>query len=153
MARKPPSAADLADRTPRVLLNGFFDLMHAGHYNALRLTKQLFVGEITLVAAVLSTECGIKWKSAPVMSEAERFDTARACRWVDEVIMQHGPTGEPGFLEQHRIDFVVHGDGGLPLARPHAYHRHCLNFVTCAQIYPQTSVFITRVLSPRIASG
>ena len=59
------------------------------------------------------------WKSTPVMTEEERLETARACRWVDEGIMQRVPTGEPGFLEQHRIDFVVHGDGALPLARPH----------------------------------
>ena len=37
LARRPVTTADVAGKTEiRLLLNGCFDIMHAGHYNALR---------------------------------------------------------------------------------------------------------------------
>ncbi len=64
-----------------VLTDGCFDLMHSGHYNAIRQAKAL---TDILVVGVHSDKEIRKHKGPPVMSDEERLATVRACKWVDE---------------------------------------------------------------------
>jgi ethanolamine-phosphate cytidylyltransferase len=64
-------------------MDGCFDLMHSGHFNAVRQAKAL--GKI-LVVGVHSDEEIARNKGPPVMNEQERYAMVRACKWVDEVI-------------------------------------------------------------------
>jgi len=49
-------------------------------------------------------------KGLTVLSGAERAETVRHCRWVDEVIEDCPWIVTPAFLVQHNIDYVAHDD-------------------------------------------
>lgn len=51
-----------------------------------------------------------KRKGLTVLSGAERAETVRHCKWVDEVIEDCPWIVTPEFLEQHQIDYVAHDD-------------------------------------------
>eukprot|EP00747_Dinoflagellata_sp_TGD_P168470 gnl/TRDRNA2_/TRDRNA2_194912_c0_seq1.p1 gnl/TRDRNA2_/TRDRNA2_194912_c0~~gnl/TRDRNA2_/TRDRNA2_194912_c0_seq1.p1 ORF type:complete len:439 (-),score=75.68 gnl/TRDRNA2_/TRDRNA2_194912_c0_seq1:99-1376(-) len=108
-------ARDVATkRTVRVLMNGCFDLLHAGHYNALRQSKFLDVGpdaRVHLVAAVHSDSAiASKAGCLPVFSLEERISLLHACKWVDEVVVIDEYAVRLSFLDQHNCELVTHGD-------------------------------------------
>jgi choline-phosphate cytidylyltransferase len=51
-----------------------------------------------------------KRKGLTVLTGAERAETLRHCRWVDEVIPNCPWIVTPEFLEKHKIDYVAHDD-------------------------------------------
>ena len=51
-----------------------------------------------------------KRKGLTVLSGAERAETLRHCKWVDEVIPNCPWIVTPDFLERHQIDYVAHDD-------------------------------------------
>lgn len=118
LARTPVSAADVAGKSEvRVLLNGCFDIMHAGHYNALRQAKAMFSGlgvRTVLVAGVHTDRSIIEQKGPPVMCQSERIDLVEACKWVDEVVVIPEYIIDVKLLDSMHCDFVAHGDD-LPI--------------------------------------
>lgn len=96
----------------RVLLTGCFDLMHAGHYNALRQAKAAFPSEeVTLVAGVHSDEAILRAKGAPtVLRHDERVELLQSCRWVDEVVGSLPYAVPVDLLDRLTCDVAVHGD-------------------------------------------
>lgn len=58
--------------------------MHSGHFNALRQAKELCD---TLVVGVITSDAIRKAKGPPIMTDEERLALARACKWVDEVVI------------------------------------------------------------------
>jgi len=95
--------------TVRVYVDGCFDLMHSGHYNALRQAKLLFKNCV-LVAGVHSDAEITAAKGMPVFNNEERLDLVRACKWVDEVEFDtpYNPTIE--LLDRLECQYVAHGD-------------------------------------------
>jgi ethanolamine-phosphate cytidylyltransferase len=91
----------------RVWTDGCFDMMHFGHANCLRQAKAL--GGYLIVGVHSDAEIR-RHKGPPVMSEAERYAHVRACKWVDEVVEGAPYVTELKVLENHRVDFCVHGD-------------------------------------------
>lgn len=67
----------------RIYMDGCFDLMHSGHFNAVRQAKAL--GKVLVVGVHSDAEIALN-KGPPVMNEQERYAMVRACKWVDEVI-------------------------------------------------------------------
>jgi len=102
------SNSKVSPRKPiRVYLDGCFDLMHAGHYNALRQAKAL--GDI-LVAGVHSDEEILRNKGPTTMKDKERLYAVQACKWVDEVVFDVPYSPSVELLDRLNCDFGVHGD-------------------------------------------
>jgi len=102
----------------RIFAGGCYDLMHAGHYNALRQAKATFLKEgyerVHLVAGVCSDAAIAANKGPPVVPHSERVEIVKACKWVDEVAADL-PYGQPAQLfDDLRIDFTVLGDDHAP---------------------------------------
>jgi ethanolamine-phosphate cytidylyltransferase len=88
-------------------MDGVFDIIHSGHFNALRQGKKL--GDI-LVLGINSDEDVEKAKGPTLMNVHERAALVGACKWVDEVVIGTPYTPTIQLLDELNIDYCVHGD-------------------------------------------
>jgi cytidyltransferase-like protein len=91
----------------RVYVDMVGDLFHAGHVELLREARRF--GD-RLVVGVLSDDVVAEYKRRPVATLEERVTVVRACRYVDEVIPGAPDVVTLGFLREHDLSLVVHGD-------------------------------------------
>lgn len=90
----------------KIYTGGTFDLLHAGHVELLRKCKAL--GEVTVALNTDDFIASYKGK-APVMTYTEREAVLLACRYVDNVIPNHGgPDSKPSILAT-KPDLIVIG--------------------------------------------
>ncbi|KEP62885.1 UNVERIFIED_CONTAM: Phosphoethanolamine-cytidyltransferase [Hammondia hammondi] len=92
----------------RIYVDGVFDLLHSGHFNALRQARQL--GGKLVVGVCSDAATFAAKKVRPIYTETERAEIVRGCKWVDEVIV-----GTPYEVSVHLLDrlncaFAAHGD-------------------------------------------
>ncbi|GBG79615.1 hypothetical protein CBR_g29764 [Chara braunii] len=107
-----PSSLSLPDghdpnRPVRVYADGIYDLFHIGHARSLEQAKKLFP-HCHLLVGCCSDALTNRYKGKTVMSEEERYEALRHCKWVDEVVPDAPWVLSPEFLEKHRIDYVAH---------------------------------------------
>lgn len=101
------------DRPIRIYADGVFDLFHLGHMKQLEQAKKAFPN-VTLVCGIPLDAETHKRKGLTVLSDKDRCETLKHCRWVDEVIPNAPWFVTSDFLEKHNIDYVAHDD--LPYA-------------------------------------
>ena len=94
----------------RIYNGGTYDLFHWGHVEMLRRLKEFSGQDGTLIVSVNTDEFVEKFKGKkPVMSTSERVAVLKACRYVDEVIVNYGgQDSKPAILEA-KADFVITG--------------------------------------------
>ena len=91
----------------RIYLDGVFDIIHSGHFNAIRQAKKL--GDI-LVVGVNGDDEVTKAKGPPLMNQNERAALAAACKWTDEVAIGTLFTPTIAMLDELKCDYCSHGD-------------------------------------------
>ncbi|SCU97427.1 LANO_0E16006g1_1 [Lachancea nothofagi CBS 11611] len=101
------------DRPVRVYADGVFDLFHLGHMKQLEQCKKC-MPNVTLICGVPSDRVTHKLKGLTVLTDVQRYESLRHCKWVDEVVEDAPWCVTPEFLEKHKIDYVAHDD--LPYA-------------------------------------
>ena len=94
-------------RKIRVYSDGCFDLFHFGHARQLEQIKKMF-DNVELVVGVCSDEDIQANKGSTVMTNEERTEGVRHCKWVDKIIFPAPWTPTMEFLDENHIDFVAH---------------------------------------------
>ncbi|ODV84885.1 hypothetical protein CANARDRAFT_183533, partial [[Candida] arabinofermentans NRRL YB-2248] len=101
------------DRPIRIYADGVFDLFHVGHMRQLEQCKKSFPN-VELVVGIPSDAVTHKLKGLTVLTDKQRYESLRHCKWVDEVIEDAPWILTLEFLKKHKIDYCAHDD--LPYA-------------------------------------
>lgn len=91
----------------RLYMDGAFDVVHSGHYNAIRQAKELCH---TLVVGVNSDQDILKHKGPPIMDIKERATLVEACKWTDEVAADTPYVPDLELIDKLNCQCVAHGD-------------------------------------------
>lgn len=90
----------------KLLACGTFDLFHWGHVEFLRRCRLI---STHVVAVVNDSEFVSQYKHPPVMSTKERFEVVKACRYVDEVLINPSKSDFPGIVKQVKPNIIAVG--------------------------------------------
>ncbi|KAJ1610707.1 phospholipid cytidyltransferase [Cryptosporidium canis] len=92
----------------RVFIDGVFDLMHAGHFNALRKAKK--IGKELVVGINSDLDCYNLKGCYPIYNQNERGELMKGCKWVDEIVIGTPYKVKESLLNQLNCEYVAHGD-------------------------------------------
>ena len=96
-----------------VYVPGCFDLLHSGHRNLLRRSKELADGGM-VIAGVVSDDGAALYKRRPIQSQQERLGNVADLKYVDRAVIQEttDPTPVLEMLDAGGMcpKYLVHGD-------------------------------------------
>lgn len=104
----PISSSNVSPKSmkTRVWSDGCYDMVHFGHANQLRQTKEM--GDY-LIVGIHSDEEITKHKGPPVFTQEERYKIVKSIKWVDEVVINAPYITTLDILDKYNCDFCVHG--------------------------------------------
>ncbi|VEU20746.1 DEKNAAC101567 [Brettanomyces naardenensis] len=102
---KPPPT----DRPVRVYADGVFDLFHLGHMRQLEQCKKAFPN-VHLIVGIPNDKETHSRKGLTVLTDEQRYETVRHCKWVDEVLENAPWIITMDFVRSHNIDYCAHDD-------------------------------------------
>ncbi|XP_058197842.1 choline-phosphate cytidylyltransferase 1-like isoform X3 [Rhododendron vialii] len=123
------------DDPVRVYADGIYDLFHFGHARSLEQAKKSFPNSYLLVGCC-NDEVTHKYKGKTVMTDKERYESLRHCKWVDEVIPDAPWVITQEFLDKHKIDYVAHDS--LPYADASGAGKDVYEFVKALGKFKET---------------
>jgi cytidyltransferase-like protein len=91
-----------------VYMDGVFDLFHIGHLEAIQHCTKL--GDKVIIG-VTGQQDATGYKREPIITESERVAVVSAIKGVNYVVCPCPLIVTEEFMEEHRIDLVVHGFG------------------------------------------
>ena len=98
----------LANYKPtRIFMDGVFDIIHSGHFNALRQAQ--YLGDI-LVCGLNSDDEVAKAKGKTLMDIKERSALAGSSKWVGDMALNTPYTPTIETLDEFNCDYIAHGD-------------------------------------------
>jgi choline-phosphate cytidylyltransferase len=102
------SSISVLHETPsRIYVDGVFDIVHYGHMRLFEQIKQQFP-KCHLIAGVCNDQDTKLYKRTTIMSNAERCETLRHIKWVDQIIPNSPWIITEEFMATHLIDLVCH---------------------------------------------
>ena len=91
----------------RIYMDGVFDIIHSGHFNAFRQAQ--YLGDI-LVCGLNSDADVAKAKGKTLMDIKERSTLAGASKWIGELALDTPYTPTLETLDTYNCDYLAHGD-------------------------------------------
>jgi len=95
--------------TTWVYVGGTFDLFHYGHARFLEQCAEH--GKV--IVTINTDDFCERYKRKPILSLGERIESVRACKWVDEVIVNVGDEDSGitvDLVKDRTISAIAHGD-------------------------------------------
>lgn len=103
-----PGDTSISITEPVILyVDGVFDIIHSGHFNAIRQSKKL---TDILYVGVNSDEEVFAVKGPTLLNEKERFELVKACKWADKIIPNTPYSSSIKFLDEIGAHYCAHGD-------------------------------------------
>ena len=96
----------------RVYIDGIFDLFHIGHIRALTKAKNVRKN-VQLIVGIVGDEDATPYKRKPIYDENARFEIIQSLRIVDETIFPAPLIVTRDFVNDHKLDLIVHGFSGV----------------------------------------
>lgn len=100
MSTEPDTDADTV-----VYMDGVWDMFHVGHLKAIHACATH--GDYVIIGVVGDADCAM-YKRRPVIDEVGRCAIVAAIKGVDRVICPCPLVMTDAFIDQHRLDRVVH---------------------------------------------
>ena len=91
----------------RIYMDGVFDIIHSGHFNAFRQAQ--YLGDL-LVCGLNSDADVAKAKGKTLMDIKERSSLAGSSKWIGEVALDTPYTPTISTLDTYNCDYLAHGD-------------------------------------------